>query len=249
MPESDEKDHSETVAIAENVLCEAFEGDVRLKMETEFDTDRATVLRCRVVKGLASVPQSVIVKKVLTADGTEFHPNSPDEMVPRFFNDWAGLEFLSEVSDGDSPAAQFYGGNREKGIMVIEDLGDGRNFYGSLRGKSSTAATGELIKLARALGKMHALTIHKKAVYDSIRDRLDSRDKPPSMTSEWQRLMKKLDEICGKVGVKPHRGTKTEMKTVAAFSAAPGPFLAYTHGDPIPMNALPVGDGQETLRF
>ena len=74
----------------------SFEGDVRLKMETEFDTDRATVLRCRVVKGSAGVPQSVIVKKVLTTDGTEFHPNSPDEMVPRFFNDWAGHEFLSD---------------------------------------------------------------------------------------------------------------------------------------------------------
>ena len=153
MPESDEKDHSETVAIAENVLCESFEEDVRLKMETEFDTDQAIVLRCRVVEGPYSVPQSVVVKKMLTADGTEFHPNSQDEMVPRFFNDWAGLEFLSEVSDGDSPAAQFYGGNREKGIMVIEDLGDGRNFYGSLRGKSSTAAIGRINQIGEGTGK------------------------------------------------------------------------------------------------
>ena len=153
MPESDEKDHSETVAIAENVLCKSFEGDVRLKIETEFDTDQATVLRCRVVESPSCVPQSVIVKKVLTADGTEFQPNSPDEMVPRFFNDWAGLEFLSQISDGDSPAAQFYGGDWEKGLMVIEDLGDGRNFHGNLRGESATAATTELIKLARSLGK------------------------------------------------------------------------------------------------
>ena len=249
MPELDEKAHSETVAIAECVLCEAFEGDVRLKMETEFDTDRATVLRCRVIESPSGVPRSVIVKKILTADGTNFHPNSPDEMVPRFFNDWAGLEFLSEVSDGDSPAAQFYGGNWEKGLMVIEDLGDGRNFYGSLRGESPTAATAELIKLARALGKMHALTTHKKAVYDSIRDRLRPRGKYPSMTGEWQQLMGKLDAACGRVGVKPHRGTKTEMKAVAAFIAAPGPFLAYTHGDPIPMNALPVGDERKLFDF
>ena len=93
MPESDEKDHSETVAIAENVLCEAFEGDVRLKMETEFDTDQATVLRCRVVKGSAGVPQSVVVKKMLTADGTEFHPNSPDEMAPDSSTTGQGLNF------------------------------------------------------------------------------------------------------------------------------------------------------------
>ena len=249
MPESEEKDHSETVAIAENVLCEVFAGDVRLKMETEFDADRATVLRCRVVKSPSGVPQSVVVKKILTSDGTEFHPNSPDEMVPRFFNDWAGLEFLSGISDGDSPAAQFYGGNREKGLMVIEDLGDGRNFYGSLRGESSAAATGELIKLARALGKMHALTIRKQAVYDNIRDRLGPREKSPSMAGEWQQLMGKLDAACRRVGVKPRRGTKTEMKTVAAFSAIPGPFLAYTHGDPIPMNALPVGDERKLFDF
>ena len=55
--------------------------------------------------------------------------------------------------------------------------------------------------------------------------------------------------LCGRVGVKPRRGTKTEMKTVAAFSAAPGPFLAYTHGDPIPMNALPVGDDRKLFDF
>ena len=249
MPESDEKDHSETVAIAENVLCKSFEGDVRLKIETKFDTDQATVLRCRVVESPSCVPQSVIVKKVLTADGTEFQPNSPDEMVPRFFNDWAGLEFLSEISDGDSPAAQFYGGDWEKGLMVIEDLGDGRNFHGSLRGESATAATGELIKLARALGKTHALTIRKKAVYDSIRDRLGPRDKPPSMTGEWRQLAGKLDEVCERIGVKPHRGTKAEMKAIATFIAAPGPFLAYTHGDPIPMNALPVGDERKLFDF
>ena len=249
MPKSDEKDHSETVAIAENVLRKAFGGGVRLKMETEFDTDRSTVLRCCVVESPSGIPQSVVVKRALTTDGTEFHPNSPDEMVPRFFNDWAGLEFLSEISDGNSPAAQFYAGDWKKGLMVIEDLGNGRNFYGSLRGESATAATGELIKLARALGKMHALTTHKKAVYDSIRDRLGSRDKSPSITGEWQRLMGKLNEVCGRIGVKPHRETKTEMKTVAAFIAAPGPFLAYTHGDPIPMNALPVGDERKLFDF
>ena len=249
MPESDEKDHSETVTIAENVLREAFKGDVRLKMETEFDTDRATVLRCRVVEVPAGVPQSVVVKRALTTDRTVFHPNSPDEMVPRFFNDWAGLEFLSTISDGDSPAAQFYGGDREKGLMVIEDLGDGRNFYGSLRGESPTAATGELIKLARGLGKMHALTIRKQTVYDSIRDRLGPRDKPPSMTDEWRRLVEKLNEVCERIGVTPHRGAKTEMKTIAAFIAAPGPFQAYTHGDPIPMNALPVGDERKLFDF
>lgn len=249
MPESDENVHSEIVAISENVLCESFKGDVRLEMKTEFETDQATVLRCRVVQSPSDVPQTVIVKKVLTADRTEFHPNSPDEMVPRFFNDWAGLEFLGEISDGNSPAAQFYGGDREKGLMVIEDLGDGRNFYGSLRGESASAATGELIKLARALGKMHSLTIRKQAVYDNIRDPLGPREKPPSTTSEWRRLVEKLDEVCGRVGVKPHRGAKTEMKTVAAFIAAPGPFLAYTHGDPIPMNALPVGDGRKLFDF
>ena len=249
MPKSDEKDHSETVAIAENVLCKAFKGDVRLKMETEFDTDRATVVRCCMLESPPGVPQSVVVKRALTTDGTVFHPNSPDEMVPRFFNDWAGLEFLSKISDGDSPAAQFYGGDWEKGLMVIEDLGDGRNFYGSLRGESATAATGELIKLARALGKMHALTIRKKTVYDSIRNRLGPRDRFPSMTGEWRRLMRKLDEVCERIRVKPHRGVKAEMKTVAAFIAAPGPFLAYTHGDPIPVNALPVGGERKLFGF
>ena len=249
MPKSDEKDHSETVAIAENVLYKAFKGDVRLKMETEFDTDQATVLRCRVIESSPGVPRSVVVKKALPADGRVFQPNVPADMVVRFFNDWAGLEFLSKISGGDSPAAQFYGGNREKGLMVIEDLGDGRNFYGSLRGESPTAATAELIKLARALGKMHALTIRQKAVYDNIRDRLGPRDRPPSMTDEWRRLVGKLDEVCGRIGVKPHRGAKTEMKTVAAFIAAPGRFSAYTHGDPIPMNALPVGDERKLFDF
>ena len=224
MPESAEKDHSQTIGIAENVLRNILQGDVRLKMETEFDTDQATVLRCRVVESPPNVSQSVIVKRVLTTDGAAFHPNSSDDMVPRFFNDWAGLKFLSEISDGDSPAAQFYGGDREKGLIVIEDLGDGRNFYGSLRGESATAATGELIKLARALGKMHALTICKKTVYDSIRDRLGPRDRSPSITGEWGRLVKKLDEVCERVGVKPYREAKTEMKMVAAFIAAPGPF-------------------------
>ena len=249
MPKSDEKNYSETIALAENVLCEAFGNDVRLKVKTEFDTDRATVLRCCVVESPSGVPQSVVVKRALTTDGTEFHPNSPDEMVPRFFNDWAGLEFLSQISGGDSPAALFYGGDWKKGLMVIEDLGDGRNFYGSLRGESPTAATAELIKLARALGKMHALTIHKKAAYDSLRDRLGPRDRPPSMTDEWRRLVGKLDEVCGRIGVKPHCGAKKEMKTVAAFIAAPGAFQAYTHGDPIPMNALPVGDERKLFDF
>lgn len=107
----------------------------------------------------------------------------------------------------------------------------------------------ELIKLARALGKMHALTIRKKAVYDSIRDRLGPRERAPSMTGEWRRLAGKFDEVCRKVGVKPPRAIKTEMKRVAAFIANPGPFQTYTHGDPIPMNALPIGAERKLFYF
>lgn len=53
---------------------------------------------------------------------------SPDTSEPgtrEFFNDWAGLAFLEQItSEQPSLAPRFYGGDKTLGMIVLEDLGD-----------------------------------------------------------------------------------------------------------------------------
>src|SRR5215475_7684088 len=111
----------------EKLLSERFEGKVTLgAAEVIRSGGRSKVSRFPVLEGPACTPKSVIVKQAVAVDHEVYNPDLPDGPAWRLFNEWAGLQFLTETSNGASPTPRFYGGDRELGLIALEDLGEGK---------------------------------------------------------------------------------------------------------------------------
>jgi hypothetical protein len=156
------------------------------------------------------------------------------------FNDWAGLQFLTEVGGSLPPAPRFYAGDRQAGLIVLEDLGDGESLDDLLSGDDPARAEQAMIALAATLGRLHAATIGKQAVFDRIRAALGSgMSRSPFDDYRW--LGAVLDRTATALDIRLPRGADTELRALITAIRAPGPFLAYTHGDSCPANCLCIG--------
>jgi hypothetical protein len=85
------------------------------------DPDRRDrVWRCTLDAQSDDAPKSVIVKHIRPA---HYAPDDVTQLdTRRFFGEWAGAEFLSRLGDGQH-GPRFYGGDRQAGFIVIEDMG------------------------------------------------------------------------------------------------------------------------------
>src|SRR5215470_3484046 len=125
----------EITAAVEKLLSERFEGEVRLSSDEDIrSSDRSKVSRFHVLEGPQSAPQSVIVKQAVAVGREVYDPDKPGGPAWRLFNEWAGLQFLTETAGGASPTPRFYAGDRERGLLALEDLGVSRRLDQSLLG-------------------------------------------------------------------------------------------------------------------
>src|SRR5262245_61745736 len=111
------------ITVVEKLLSEGFEGKVRLGAAEEIRAAHSKVSRFPVLEGPQGAPKSVIVKQVIAVGSEIYSPDSPDGPARRLFNEWAGLQFLTETSGGASPTPRFYAGDRDQGLLAFEDLG------------------------------------------------------------------------------------------------------------------------------
>src|SRR5262249_33228200 len=115
------------VAAAERAIAATLGMPVRLSDPTPASKQRKTlVLRCRVDTVGAGTPSAVVIKGAAAA---AYRGGEPVGAAASLFNDWAGAQFLSALAAA-KPARlpfspRFYGGDRDVGIIVLDDLGDG----------------------------------------------------------------------------------------------------------------------------
>ena len=133
---------------------------------------------------------------------------------------------------------RFYGGDRAAGLVVVEDLGDSAGLHMVLQGSESAAAEASLVKLAALLGRMHAQTIGREAEFNQVRDALGPHARTTFYTYDW--MADAWEVAVATLNVTPTAGWQRELEALMATMRAPGPFLAYTHGDPCPDNVLRV---------
>jgi hypothetical protein len=234
-------------AIAERVLSTTFGGAVQLDAGESL-RERTHVWRCPVRGGPADAPASVIVKSARTWDSVTYDPDSDAQSssAPYFFNDWAGLQLLSQAAGADSIAPRFYGGDRTAGIFVIEDLGSGISPDQALLGDDPMAAEANLLALAGALGQMHAATIGWHDQFTQMRAALGPYT-PGDQGYRW--LVDGFLETTKALDVPLRSGAADELETVIDALVNPGPFLAYTHGDPCPDNWVWAGERLRLFDF
>src|SRR5262249_28950953 len=88
-----------------------------------------------------------------------------------FFNDWAACRFLNSFDYKPPLAPRFYGGDAERCILVMEDLGrgDGLDTMALLEGTDPALAAEGLIQHAALIGKLHGATVGRADDYIKVR--------------------------------------------------------------------------------
>lgn len=221
----------------EELLTEAWGNEIQLAPNAADlqASGRTQVYRFSLLKKSVDAPQHVIVKALhITEDISEASNTTPDDAFRLFFNEWAGLRFLSEVAPHSALAPRFYAGNKTHGLIVMEDLGTGNGLHHLLLADNPEAAEEAAVQYAATVGKMHAATIGKQEAFSHIQKALGPVDLP-----DYAWIAPVLLDATHTLKVAPAAGIEDELKQLTSIMEHPGPFSAYTHGDPCPDNIIP----------
>lgn len=231
--------------IAEKHLTEAWGGPVRLS-DPETLQERAHVVRCMVSEAPGEAPTSVILKGPRLRDGQHYDPEAADPTAPAqdLFDDWAGLQFLSQVAEAELIAPRFYAGDRALGFFLMEDLGEGPSPADVLLGDEAATAETTLLEIMQRLGQLHAHTIGWRENYEQLRAQLGPYQVDPE---RYARLAANFRETLEKLAVPLRPSAAADLDRVSAALGDPGPFLAFTHNDPCPDNWRRAADGRLRL--
>ncbi len=246
----DERHNPDFIAnIAGDILSKRFGERIRLHKGEVFTTGGSIVIRCSVIDACSEVPASAIVKKT-REDEFGYHPDSPEtpNAAHWLFNDWASAEFLNHVPSIVPLSPLLYGGSKEYGFIVLEDLGEGEapNTFEALCGDDPKLAEQTLIEHVSLIGQLHAVTIGRDEEFRRIRRRLGALPKPerlyqdpwsdarnsPIPAREIEETIELYQSTFEEVGIRSQTGVAEEIASVtAAVEACPRMFLAYCKGD------------------
>jgi hypothetical protein len=245
-----EQQDANALQTAQDTLAQAFDRPARLEaVELLQGSSRSRVTRCRVLDATDDTPQHVVVKQALAQREEIYDPASLHGPSVRLFNEWASLQFLGECFVNDSPIPRFYGGNREAGLLVMEDLGAGQGLHTLLLGNDAAVAENALVDLFKVVGRMHAVSVGKATHYHALRDALGPS---PSSSSYFSQVVEDgtgLSSCLEAFGQEVHRQVEAEVRMCSQVALEPGPFAAFIHCDPCPDNCLLTPSGMKLLDF
>ena len=233
----------------EQVLSRVWSDKTRLGSIETLDSRRFIVSRLSVRSAPRDAPGTVVAKQVLPASVESYDPDAPDGSAWWLFNDWAGLQFLTEVMEGEPVSPRFYGGDREGGLFALEDLGSGPRLQDVLYGEDQGLVEATLMRLMTALGRMHALTLGKRDAYHGIRNALGPRRLEPDPEKTIEDRRRTLHELADALNVAVPTEADVELPALNRILDANGPFQAYTHQDLAPGNVVLAGETVRLLDF
>lgn len=235
-----------TATIAERVLAETFGGSVRLGSSCDLGgSARSSVQRCPIIEGPVSAPASVIVKQ---ANSDTFDPDTANDAAWMLFNDWASMQFLRQVEMPMPLVPAFYGGERQAGLFVMEDLGAGTRLDHLLLGDDAEAAEAGLLAYAEIHGRLHAQTIGRQKEYLRLREALG----PATSISEYfayDHVVPALHAVAELLELPLQPGVDDELASLKETLLDPGPFLAFVQSDAAPDNVLCDGTDWRLIDF
>lgn len=240
---------------SEGILTHYYEMSVKVEnpiLLTEPER-RNRIWRCQLKAKDSLVPETVIIKQV-KPEG--YAPSAPDAWdTSRFFNDWAGAQFLSTYALEERHGPAFYGGNIEQGFIILEDMGDHASLVEPLLKGDAPAASHALIAFAQRLGWMHASAIGKEELYREIQQDISPQwaeiavKSPESAQLASEKQVTEFTEICTRLGIEFGEAAKQEFRSVLQQLGNPGPFMTFIHGDPCPDNIFYQGSELRLIDF
>lgn len=214
--------------------------------------DRRNVLmRITLQSESDSAPKSIIFKQSLVIDPDT--DKKEDEMgaYARFSRDWAGLEFMSTLSQSAHSVPRFFGGDKEDRFILIEDLGFKHvSLVDSLTFSDRDKAILALERFMKALGAFHAASFGHVEEYEKIlkkiNENIDSSQKFLDEISTG--LLQRLGSSFDKIGLPVTESFISEALQVLKAMIQPDSFTVLVHGDIAPDNVFDH-DGDKGLQL
>ncbi len=226
---------------ARSLLERELSSAVTIDDAVEIESDNE-VLRARLSAG--SVTQRSIVIKRVTDTGFDLpgHEGAPQ----RLLNEWAGLEFITEVGGGRVVAPTLIAGDAAACLLVIEDLGELESLESLLLGGQKEKAERGLEGFGAALGRLHGLAWGRESRFAEIQEEVGTRS-PMSDTTVDQRTRRDLFTACfEEAGVVLKDRLWRSVEQVEELIHGQSPFRSLVHADAGPHNAL-VSEGTVRL--
>jgi hypothetical protein len=219
-----------------------------------FSSPRFHVFRFPVVDADASAPATVIAKMASSSAGEPYDPERAESGPAwRLLNDWAGLQFVGQIAAEagvESPTPRLLAGDRETGLILIEDLGDISSLADLFWDSDAPTTESALIEMARAQGRLHALTLGKQADFEGLRRTLGNYpSRTPEADGGYSRLARVFQETTSALEIPPVPGTEQDLRTLCGAFAVTGPFWTYCHNDSCPTNCLPLDGSVRLIDF
>jgi len=216
---------------------------IRVGAATEISAPerRNLLLRCSLESFGGDAPATVIVKHV-RGDYDPARLDSWDTI--RFLRELCGASFLEVAAPPGAHLPRFFGGDVERGFVVLEDLGPHhQSLVEPLLEQDAASAERALLAYVERLGRLHADCSGRLSAYDEIVHAFGSRIRSALANrhvvgiARPKALIAKLASM-----IEVHPDAEREFHEALAMVAGPGPFHTFVHGDPCPDNVFYVGD-------
>lgn len=200
------------------------------------------VLRCHITAQVPGVPASVVVKWL--RDNPDGVRNDPAQLQ----TEQAALEFVAELDPALAPrllAADTAVADPRDRILVLEDLAPRKPLREVLLREGPERSVGLLRSFARALGRLHTVSVGQADAYYSRRSRLgpvDPRADIEGFLGAWRAGAQRMADA----GVVMTTAATHELAGIVTELASPSACLAFSNGDPGVNNYLvgAHGDGR-----
>ena len=232
----------ELVVATERLLSKVWKDRIRISQVERLTEKgrRNLLLRC-FIHPVSGLPSSFIVKKV----EAQYNRDRTDWDIKRFFNDWTGSQFLNTISSEFQHSPILYGGDRNLGFIVIEDVQHQNTLVESLLGSDRNYAEWALLQYATCLGQLHSDTLGKVAEFEELYKTLSPKMKFARSNLNIQQHESRFE----KLGIELESNWWLDLKTINTMLSNPGEFLAYVHTDACPDNVLDTGDKLRLIDF
>ena len=229
---------------AEKILASASGTRVQIK-EIKRLTEpgrRNLLLRC-FIDPIKDLPASFIIKKV---EAKNYNPDDADALdTKRLFNDWVGSQFLNTISTKHKHSPHFYGGDRNLGFIVIEDVQHQDSLVEPLLGTNRDRAELALLQYATCMGQLHRDTLGKAEEFNELYKIVFPQRKPAKVGINIPQHQSRLE----KLGIKLESNWLNDLESMHHTVSNPGDFSAYIHTDSCPDNVLNTGKEMRLIDF
>ncbi|MCB0208936.1 MAG: hypothetical protein KDJ52_06390 [Anaerolineae bacterium] len=167
------------------------------------------------------------------------------------FSEWASLQFLSTIDNLADSHPRFYGGNAVAGLFVMEDLGQAATLADIFDGGHAPTIRATLSRLARQMARLVDHTLPGSERFETMRAALPAYQTVGrhAEAKRWLDGRRKLGHWSEALHVPIPPDFDRVFHQIATVYAQPGPWLAFSHGDPAPTNNHVSTTGVRLLDF